>query len=66
MDYQSLGAKKVIKTEHRCYKTKLKHDNKDKKEINMQSLETRYGEMDFYIDQNGKIHIHFTEEEIHE
>jgi len=36
------------------------------REINMHSLETRYGEMDFYIDQDGKIHIHFTEEEIHE
>ena len=30
----------------------------------MHSLETRYGEMDFYIDQGGKIYIHFTEEEI--
>jgi hypothetical protein len=30
----------------------------------MHSIETRYGEMDFYIDQEGKIHIHFTEEEI--
>ena len=30
----------------------------------MHSLETRYGEMDFYIDQEGKIHLHFTEEEI--
>jgi len=30
----------------------------------MHSLETRYGEMDFYIDPDGKIHIHYTEEEI--
>jgi hypothetical protein len=32
----------------------------------MHSIETRYGEMDFYIDPEGKIHIHFTEEEIRE
>ena len=30
----------------------------------MHSIETKYGEMDFYIDQEGKIRIHFTEEEI--
>ena len=30
----------------------------------MHSIETKYGEMDFYIDQEGKIHIHFTVEEI--
>jgi hypothetical protein len=32
----------------------------------MPSIETRYGEMDFYRDEEGKIHIHFTEEEIRE
>jgi len=32
----------------------------------MHSIETRSGEMDYYIDQEGKIHIHFTEEEIRE
>jgi hypothetical protein len=32
----------------------------------MHSIETKYGEMDYYIDQEGKIHIHFTEEEIRE
>jgi hypothetical protein len=32
----------------------------------MHSIETRYSEMDFYIDQEEKIHIHFTEEEIRE
>jgi hypothetical protein len=36
------------------------------RDINMHSLETRYGEMDFYIDQDGKVHIHYTEEEIRE
>jgi hypothetical protein len=29
----------------------------------MHSLETKYGEMDFYIDPDGKIHIYFIEEE---
>ena len=32
----------------------------------MHSIETKYGEMDYYIDQEGMIHIHFTEEEIRE
>ena len=32
----------------------------------MHSIETRYGEMDFYIGEEGKIYIHFTEEEIRE
>jgi hypothetical protein len=36
------------------------------RDINMHSLETRYGEMDFYIDPDGKIHIRYTEEEIRE
>jgi len=31
---------------------------------NMHSIETKYCEMDYYIDQEGKIHIHFSEEEI--
>jgi len=32
------------------------------RDINMHSLETRYGEMDFDIDQDGKVHIHYTKE----
>jgi len=44
----------------------LKHDSKYTRDHNMPSIETRYGEMDFYIDEEGKIHIHFTEEEIRE
>jgi hypothetical protein len=30
----------------------------------MNSIETNHSEMDFYIDQEGKLHIYFTEEEI--
>lgn len=44
----------------------LKHDYKHTRGRNMHSIETRYGEMDFYIDQEEKIHIHFTEEETRE
>ncbi len=32
----------------------------------MPSSKTRYGKIDFYIDERGKMHIHFTEEEIRE
>lgn len=30
----------------------------------MHSIETRHSEMDFCIDQEGKLHIYFTEDEI--
>ena len=42
----------------------LKHDSEYTTDHKTPSIETRYGEMDFYIDPEGKIHIHFTEDEI--
>ena len=38
----------------------LKHDSEYTRDHNMPSIETKYGEMDFYIDEEGKIHIHFS------
>ena len=32
----------------------------------MHSLENRYVGMNFYIDQEGQMHLHFTEDEIRE
>ena len=36
------------------------------KVINMHSIETKYGEMDFHIDQEGKLYIYLIEEKIRE
>ncbi len=55
----------IIKKEKSTVKG-LKHDYKYTRDHKMPSIETRYGEMDFYIDPEGKIHIHFTENEIRE
>ena len=55
----------IIKKEKSTVKG-LKHDYKYTRDHKMPSIETRYGKMDFYIDEGGKMHINFTEEEIRE